>query len=83
MQAIRLQQIVFDAANEPKLKPAELSGLVRAWADLNEERRKLRMQPLPKSVDVSKLQKRGRGKSQASEPAEPLTNQSKTTDAPV
>jgi hypothetical protein len=72
-QAVVVQRIVFNSLNEPNLKPAEVSGLARAWCDVNEERRKLRMQPLPRSIDVSKLPKRrGGGRASAAPgPVEP------------
>lgn len=72
-QAIYLQSLVIKATFEEGLKPAEVSGLVRAWCDVNEERRKLAMRPLPRSIDVSKLAKRGRRQAPPApaEPAEP------------
>lgn len=86
-QARALQKIVMDTVENANLKPAELSGLVRAWCDINEERRKLKMQPLPRSIDVSKLTKRGRGRgradSQLAEPVEPgpVEPKSRATDS--
>ena len=71
-QAVEVQRILWQALKKPNVKPALLAGLARAWCDVNEERRKLRMQPLPKSVDVSKLPRRGRkAQAQAAEPSEP------------
>lgn len=70
VQAVRIQRIVFETVRDQKLKPAELAGLARAWCDVNEERRKLSMKPLPKSVDTSKLTK-GRRSGLASTPSEP------------
>jgi hypothetical protein len=70
-QRIEVQRIVFETIKREGLKPAEVSGLARAWCDVNEEGRKQRMQPLPKSVDVSRLPKRGRrSTAQPQEPAE-------------
>jgi hypothetical protein len=59
-QAAHLQQLIMELVSTDKLKPAELAGLARAWCDVQEERRKLAMRPLPRSVDVSKFQKRRR-----------------------
>lgn len=76
VQALRLQQIVFDVVSN-KLKPQEIAGLARAWCDLNEERRKLAMRPLPRPVDTTKLPRRGSRSKAAQfapqEPAEPKT----------
>lgn len=72
-QAVVVQRIVFESLNERNLKPAEVSGLARAWCDVNEERRKLRMQPLPRSVDVSKLPgRRGSRGPRAAAPTGPV-----------
>lgn len=73
-QGVVIQRILFAKIQEPNVKDTLLSALARAWCDVQEERRKLAMRPLPRSVDVSKLAKRGRGKAQASEPAEPSNN---------
>jgi hypothetical protein len=35
----------------------ELAGLARAFCDLEETKRKLKMKPLPKAVDVEKYRK--------------------------
>jgi hypothetical protein len=82
VQAVRIQRIVFETVRDNKLKPSELAGLARAWCDVNEERRKLSMTPLPKSVDPTKLPKRRRGSSQATaapqEPSEPENPQKAT-----
>ena len=47
-QSQRLIHADLVAATDPKLRAI----LARAWCDLNEEIRKLRMKPLPKPVDV-------------------------------
>lgn len=72
-QSVVIQRIVFEKLKEAGLKAAELSGLARAWCDVNEEKRKLAMRPLPRSIDVSKLAKRGRKSTAApaEEPSEP------------
>ncbi len=70
VQALYLQNLIIETTGE-ELKPAELSGLARAWCDLQEERRKLAMRPLPRPVDVSKLPRRGSRSRSAAAPAEP------------
>lgn len=85
-QARALQKIVMDTVENANLKPAELSGLVRAWCDVNEERRKLTMKPLPRSIDTTKFPKRarrGRADSQLAEPVEPgpVEPKSRATDS--
>jgi hypothetical protein len=72
-QVKQLQAIVFKQGLEEGLNPRDRAGLARAWCDLNEEARKLSMKPLPRSIDVSKLAKRGRRQAPQApaEPAEP------------
>jgi len=52
-QAKQLQDLLFDDAFKDGVKPLERSSLARVWCELEETKRKLRMRPLPKSVDVS------------------------------
>jgi len=42
------------AAEQPDLKPITLAALGRAFCELEETKRKIRMKPLPKAIDVSK-----------------------------
>lgn len=70
-QCIVVQRIVYETITKPELKPAEVSGLARAWCDVDIIRRQQRMQPNPKAMDVTKLPKRGRAKAQTAEPSEP------------
>jgi hypothetical protein len=58
IQAKYLQDLIVETT-QGELKPAELSGLARAWCDLQEERRKLAMRPLPRPIDTTKIPKRG------------------------
>lgn len=56
-QAFRIQKLLYADAvstSDPKVR----AFLTRSWCDLNEEIRKLRMKPLPKSVDVSDRKRR-------------------------
>ena len=64
-----MQRLLFLDAQKD-VKPGERAAIARAWCDLNEERRKLTMRPLPRSIDTTKLVRRGRGASQR--PAEPV-----------
>ena len=63
-QIIQLQDQAHKVALDPETPVKDRAALMRAWCDLQEEKRKLRMQPLPKPVDVSKLGK-GKRKTQA------------------
>lgn len=59
VQVAYLQNLIVNAIRDgEQMKPLELASLARAWCDLNEERRKLKMKPLPKSVDASTFGKR-------------------------
>lgn len=40
------------AANSEEITPAALAQVARAWSDLEERKRILRMKPAPKPVDV-------------------------------
>ena len=49
-QAVALQQLLLNDAREPELKPIFRAGLARAWCELEECKRKLKMKPLPGSL---------------------------------
>lgn len=70
VQAVYLQNLIIETTGKD-VKPAELSGLARAWCDLQEERRKLAMRPVPRPIDTTKLQPRRRRGAQSVEPIEP------------
>lgn len=56
-QALRIQKLLYNdtlAASDPKVR----AFLTRSWCDVNEEIRKLKMKPLPKSVDATKAKRR-------------------------
>lgn len=59
-QAIELQRLLFQAAQKDAIRPAELSGVSRAFVELEECKRKLRMRPLPKAVDVTQLKRKSK-----------------------
>ena len=46
-EARHLQHIAYSRAQDPEIKPVELSALMRAWTDLQESIRKIRGIPLP------------------------------------
>lgn len=52
LQAKQLQQLIFKDAQAVDLKPLIRAGIARAFCELEECKRKLRMKPLPKPVDV-------------------------------
>lgn len=58
MQVVELQDRAFAIANDPEVKPSIACFAMRSWATLQEERRKLKMQPLPKPIEVGKQGKR-------------------------
>lgn len=51
-QARQMQDVLFKGALDPDIKPLERSSLARVWCELEETKRKLRMKPLPKAIDV-------------------------------
>lgn len=52
---VDMQELLVQSSKSPQVKPHDQAALVRAWCDLEETKRKIRMRPLPKSVDVSKF----------------------------
>ena len=47
-----MQRLAFSKANDPKTSAAALAQLMRAWSELEERKRILRMKPKPKDIDV-------------------------------
>lgn len=70
-QAKEMQRIALNDCRNPKVKPHIRAALMRAWCDLEERVRVLKMKPLPKSVDVAKLKAEQRAARAARRPAEP------------
>lgn len=62
--AVALQGVLFKTATAPDTDKKVLASLALAWDKLEERKRIIKMRPLPKSVDVSKLQR----SKQSSEP---------------
>jgi hypothetical protein len=50
---LSLQRLIITFSARESLRPAELSGLARAFCELEECKRKLKMRPLPKPIDVT------------------------------
>jgi hypothetical protein len=61
----------MDDCLNPKTPVHVRAALMRAWCDLEERKRVLRMKPLPKSVDVSQAKEQRRLARAARRPAEP------------
>jgi hypothetical protein len=55
-QAVYLQRLMIEDASNAGVKPVVRAALARAWCELEDSKRKLRMKPLPKSVDPVKYQ---------------------------
>jgi hypothetical protein len=56
-QILDLQAQLKNDALDAETTPAVRAQIARAWCDLQEERRKLQMRPLPKPIDVSDKRK--------------------------
>ena len=69
--AVALQRLMLKDAENPELKPIIRAGLARAYAELEEMKRKIAMRPLPKAIDVSKERKARRSKQGAQSFSEP------------
>jgi hypothetical protein len=52
-QAVELQDTIMNASRNPGTTPSALAQLARAWSELEERKRILRMKPKPKDIDVS------------------------------
>lgn len=55
--AVALQRLTMEAANDPELKPGLLAGVVRAFVELEMLKLRLKMKPAPKPIDTTKLAK--------------------------
>ena len=56
-QAVAMQRMLLADALKPETPPRERAQVARAWAELEERKRILRMKPKPKDVDVEKLKR--------------------------
>lgn len=65
-RAIQMQRVIAAQALEPGTKPLERASLARVWCELEETKRKLRMKPLPKAIEVT-AQGKPKSKSRAGE----------------
>ena len=50
--ACKLQQLIVERCKAESVRGIDLAALTRAWDALEDRKRKLRMKPLPKSVEV-------------------------------
>lgn len=57
-QLLDLQHRLAQDALNPETSPSVRAQIARAWCDLQEERRKLQMRPLPKAIDVQTLKRK-------------------------
>ena len=51
-QILDLQRVLFESALDPGTTPSARAQVARAWCDLEERKRILRMKPKPKDMDV-------------------------------
>jgi hypothetical protein len=54
-QAVELQRVIYNAATAKRVKPAALSSLARAWCDLEERKRILKMKFRPGDLRAADL----------------------------
>ena len=57
-QSRRGKNDVVPSGDAKLLKPSELASLSKAWNELEERKRILRMKPMPKPVDVNAQEER-------------------------
>ena len=57
--ATQLKHHIDPSIKVGDLSPGQMAQLVNAWETLEERKRKIRMKPLPKAVDVEKAKKKG------------------------
>jgi hypothetical protein len=50
---VELQQVIMAYCRLPTEKPVTLAALARSYCELEECKRKLKMRPLPKPIDVT------------------------------
>jgi hypothetical protein len=75
-QAIELQDLLMKDARESKLKPVSRAIVARAWRDLEQLKREIKMKPKPKPVDVAAIEtEKRRRQRQAEEFAGPMEAQ--------
>jgi hypothetical protein len=69
--ALELQKLILATARKDSTTPSALAQLARAWSDLEERKRIMKMKPKPKDVDITKQMRRARWPA-FSEPVEPM-----------
>ena len=63
--AIRLQELIVQAAEAPETTPAALAQLARAWSELEHRKRVIKMKPDPKPIDVTPRNRKSQRKAAA------------------
>ena len=58
--AIILQELIMKAAKAENTAPSALAQLARAWSELEERKRIIKMKPLPKAIDVTPRKRQAR-----------------------
>jgi hypothetical protein len=69
-QALELQDLLMKDAREAMLKPVSRAIVARAWRELEQLKREIKMKPKPKPIDVTQDDRR-RAKRDRSGPQEP------------
>lgn len=64
--AVKLQSLIVNVAESGQATPSALAQLARAWSELEDRKRIIKMKPAPKPVDVQQLADR---KTKRSKPA--------------
>jgi hypothetical protein len=54
-QILDLQRMLYQTALDPETTPSARAQVTRAWCELDERKRIVRMKPKPRDVDVEKL----------------------------
>lgn len=67
--AVEIQRLILSDARNPDLKPVARAAIARAYADLEEMKRKLKMKPLPGSLRPTSAKPQRRPKSNDFEPS--------------
>lgn len=68
-QAVAMQRMLLADALSPKTPARERAQVARAWKDLEEQKRILRMKPAPKAVDANEYKERQKKRKKVDEPA--------------
>ena len=67
--AVRLQELIVKASESEETTPSALAQLARAWSELEDRKRIIKMKPAPKPVDVQALHA---ARSKRNKPSQPF-----------